>query len=824
MDDYNDMSYSPGLSVPPGAAEPMTFALTKHAGGRWHLCKASAALCSALGLCATPTLADMLAVMYPDDRDGFSAACVRCAATQMPLLHEYRVVREGGRVLWLCISALPLPAPGASQYWAGFVVDITARKASEEQSRFLTARNRLLMRTATDGLHILDGDGYVVEASDNFASLLGYTAAEMRSLHVSAWHEGWNQNDRWETLQDHAAVGQSHTFEAIYRRKNGLRFHVEIFASTAVFAGKIYISSTSHDVSGRKRVENELRTSAAAFEAKQSMFITDALRRVVKVNLAFSEQTGFEAMDTIGKLPPLFRSGLYDDDVFASMWHTARTDGYWSGELRNRRKDGTVYPVRVSLTAVHRADGAIASYVGTEADISAQHESEQRIARLAYYDGLTGLPNRRLLHERLAHAIALSRRSGVLGAVLFIDLDHFKQLNDSAGHEAGDLLLVQLGRRLVGSLREADTVARLGGDEFVVVLENLDAKSSIAAGMARDVCGKLLAELNVPYQLGTHIHQSTPSIGCTLFGEREETGDDLIKRADLAMYQAKSSGRNGVRFFDAAMLRSTDAREGQIEAIRAGIAAGQFILHYQPQLAMDGAAFGVEALARWQDPERGLLGPAEFIGLAEESGLICELGQRLLQVACQQLHSWSQVPALAATHLSVNISARQFRQRDFTDQVLACVRNAHADPTRLTLEITESTLVDNIHEASKTMNALKAHGINFSLDDFGVGYSSLSYLKQLPFDQIKIDRAFVTDIAVDARAAAIAATIIALGRNLGLAVVAEGVETTAQRDCLQALGCDAYQGYLLAAALPAADLSDFVAAGANLRNRRGTNR
>lgn len=787
----------------------MLFRLSTSQHGPLIISEVSAEFCTAHGFnSSSVSVSDVLAVIHPDDRTCFETSFLDAAEAGAPWLHEYRVALEQGRVTWFSGSALPVGSAGGLTEWTGFIVDITARKLIEEKSRFLAERNRLLMRIATDGLHILDSEGCVVEASDNFARLLGYSASEMQGMHVSTWDEKWNHDGRWGKL--HGVEGSAKVLEAVFRRKNGLLFTAEVFSSTAAFEGRLYISNSAHDVSGRKRDENELRMAAAAFEAKQCMFITDAIRRVVKVNLAFSQQTGFQPSETIGKLPPIFRSGLYDDAFFIDVWKQTRTNGFWSGELLNRRKDGSIYPARVSLTVVNRSSGAISSYVGTEIDITAEKEAEKRITHLAYYDVLTGLPNRRLLQERLEHSVAISRRTGSLGALLFIDLDNFKQLNDQAGHAVGDMLLVQVANRLVGGLRDADTVARLGGDEFVVVLENLHESALEAARLAEKVSSKILAELNASYELAGHEHHCTPSIGFTLFGERDETVDELIKRADLAMYHAKAMGRNGIRFFDLEMRRSLKDRATRLDEIKRGMKNREFELHYQPQISMDGSIFGVEALARWKHPVRGLLMPLEFIPLAEEVGLIVELGQLLLETACSQLVSWSKVPALAATCISVNVSVRQFRQKDFVERVMKTLASLGADPTKLVLEITESVLMDNIDDTATTMHALKAEGIHFSLDDFGIGYSSLSYLKLLPFDQLKIDRAFVVDMLTNSKDAAIASTIVSLGKNLALDVVAEGVESAGQRQCLEAFGCHAFQGYLVSKALEPMQYESFV--------------
>ncbi len=423
---------------------------------------------------------------------------------------------------------------------------------------------------------------------------------------------------------------------------------------------------------------------------------------------------------------------------------------------------------------------------------------------LAGQDPLTLLPNRRELMDRLRKAVNLGARLGTSGALLFIDLDHFKNINDTRGHNMGDLLLKEVAQRLVASVREMDTVARLGGDEFMVMLENLGDDLDSAARQAKVVSEKILRRINQPYVLGvSELHHSTASIGIALFSPNELSVDELIKQADVAMYQAKDAGRNLVRFFDAEMQVRLNERAAMEADLREGIEKGQFVLHYQPQVDSAGAVFAAEALVRWVHPQRGLVEPGQFIPLAEEAGLIGELGKWVLVTTCVQLARWAAQPRMSQLVLSVNVSSHQFSQADFVDQVTQVLLQTGADPRRLKLELTESIMIRNVDDVMAKMNALKAQGIGFSLDDFGTGYSSLSYLKRLPMDELKIDQGFVRDILLDANDAAIARMVIALADSMGLTVIAEGVETSAQRDFLAELGCHHYQGYLFSGPLPA---------------------
>ncbi len=423
---------------------------------------------------------------------------------------------------------------------------------------------------------------------------------------------------------------------------------------------------------------------------------------------------------------------------------------------------------------------------------------------LAGQDPLTLLPNRRELMDRLRKAVNLGARLGTSGALLFIDLDHFKNINDTRGHNMGDLLLKEVAQRLVASVREMDTVARLGGDEFMVMLENLGDDLDSAARQAKVVSEKILRRINQPYVLGvSELHHSTASIGIALFSPNELSVDELIKQADVAMYQAKDAGRNLMRFFDAEMQVRLNERAAMEADLREGIEKGQFVLHYQPQVDSAGAVFAAEALVRWVHPQRGLVEPGQFIPLAEEAGLIGELGKWVLVTTCVQLARWAAQPRMSQLVLSVNVSSHQFSQADFVDQVTQVLLQTGADPRRLKLELTESIMIRNVDDVMAKMNALKAQGIGFSLDDFGTGYSSLSYLKRLPMDELKIDQGFVRDILLDANDAAIARMVIALADSMGLTVIAEGVETSAQRDFLAELGCHHYQGYLFSRPLPA---------------------
>jgi diguanylate cyclase (GGDEF)-like protein/PAS domain S-box-containing protein len=566
------------------------------------------------------------------------------------------------------------------------------------------------------------------------------------------------------------------------------------------------------DITERKHAEEALRIAATAFESQEGILITNTATVILRVNQTFTDITGYSADEAVGQTPRLLSSGRHDDVFFAQLWQSVTQQGAWQGEIWNRRKCGEIFPEWLTITAVKNETGEVTHYVATFTDISSHKEAENQIKHLAFYDPLTNLPNRRLLLDRLAQALSGCIRHQRKGALLFVDLDDFKTINDTLGHYQGDLLLEQVALRLSSCIREGDTVARLGGDEFVVMLEDLSEVTLEAATQAETVGDKILVTLNQPYQLGESEHHSTPSIGITLFGDDpHENIDEPLKRADLAMYQAKAAGRNTLRFFDPQMQTVVTARAALESGLREAIPQGQLLLHYQAQVVGNPPQItGVEALVRWQHPERGMVSPAEFIPLAEDTGLILPLGQWVLESACRQLALWAHQPGRAHLTIAVNVSARQFRQHDYVAQVLAVLARTGANPQRLKLELTESLLVVNVEEVIAKMSALKEQGVGFSLDDFGTGYSSLSYLKRLPLDQLKIDQGFVRDILIDPNDATIAEMVIALATSLGLSVIAEGVETEAQKDFLAHLGCHTYQGYLFSRPLPIEALEQFM--------------
>ena len=547
---------------------------------------------------------------------------------------------------------------------------------------------------------------------------------------------------------------------------------------------------------------NEFRIAATVFDSQEGMIVTDSNNIILRVNDALSAITGYSKEELIGQNPSLLGSDRQDKKFFTTVWELINITGKWDGEIWNCRKDGEVYPAQLNITAVKDADGIVTNYVSTLTDITASKAASEEIINLAFYDPLTKLPNRRLLYERLGHALVTSKRSSLRGALLFLDLDYFKTLNDTLGHDIGDLLLQQVATRLRANIRECDTVARLGGDEFVVLLEDLNRNVVEAAAETRKVTDKILIELNQPYLLNEISYRNTASIGATLFKGDELSIDELLKQADIAMYQSKIKGRNTLQFFDQMMQETINNRADMECDLRIAIEQKQFQLHYQIQVNGNGVALGAEALIRWPHPQRNMIQPNQFIPLAEETGLIILIGQWVLETACAQLKAWEKDPPTRNLSLSVNISAKQFHQADFVEKLKTMVSHHNINPHLLKLELTESILAEHIESLILNMGALKDFGISFELDDFGTGYSSLQYLKRLPLKQLKIDRTFIRDIAFDNSDRVIVKTIIAMAESLGLSVIAEGVETEVQRQFLENSGCLRYQGYLFGKPVP----------------------
>jgi diguanylate cyclase (GGDEF)-like protein/PAS domain S-box-containing protein len=553
-------------------------------------------------------------------------------------------------------------------------------------------------------------------------------------------------------------------------------------------------------------VEETLRISAVAFETNDAIMITDADANILRVNQAFLDTTGYSAQEVIGRNPRMMSSGRHDKTFYSEMWQQLLLAGSWSGEIFDKRKCGDIYPKWAKITAVKNELQQTTHYVAVFSDLSERKRSEEEIRNLAFYDTLTKLPNRHLFLDRFSAALSTASRLNSFGALLLIDLDRFKILNDTMGHDYGDLLLIEVASRLKFCVRETDTVARLGGDEFVVLIEDVSESPDDASRKVGLVAEKIHELLARPYNFKGHQHISSSSIGVSLYSGNEKSSVDvLVQHADMAMYQAKSAGRNSIRFFDPVMQHKVAAHAALENDLRHALALQQLHLYYQVQVDNNHRPVGAEALLRWIHPERGLVLPGLFIPVAEESSLILEIGHWVLDTACQQLALWSESEQTRDLTLAVNVSARQFAISDFVDQVSNVLREHQVNPALLKLELTESMMLENMAATVEKMHELKTLGVSLAMDDFGIGYSSLSYLKQMPLDQLKIDQGFVQGITMGGSDAMLVQTIIDLATNFNLNVIAEGVETEAQLTFLKHHDCMAYQGFLFSQAVPIAE-------------------
>lgn len=545
----------------------------------------------------------------------------------------------------------------------------------------------------------------------------------------------------------------------------------------------------------RQDSEDELRIATAAFDAQNATLVTDSQGTILRVNEAFALATGYSAIESVGQSVTLFRSEQNSLLFFESMWQSLQTDSAWQGEIWIKSRSGQDGIVFLKIKAVMTTEMGVTHYVGNFSDVGLIKEAEALTHRLAYYDVLTHLPNRRLLRDRVTQALLSCERSGRFGALFLVNVDNFRALNDDIGSELGDLLLQEIGRSLQALVREVDTVARPGNAEFVVLLQDLAGSAHDALARAQIMGAKLLSAVPNTVNLKGNEFACSLSVGGALF-QAKNTFEELLTQADLALQQAKNSGRNSMRFFAPAMQVASDLRSTLESELTKALHWKQLCLYYQPQVDRTLRVIGVEALIRWQHPLRGLVSPIEFIPLAEDTGLILPIGLWVLQSACAQIKMWQEQPDLQVLKVSVNVSARQFAQLDFVDQVKAALADSRANPARLTLELTESLVLENVRDVIEKMRAIKRLGVSFSMDDFGTGYSSLAYLAQLPFDQLKIDKSFVDNIPGKSSDETITRTIISMGKGLAMDVIAEGVETESQLEFLARHGCQNYQGYL----------------------------
>ena len=713
---------------------------------------------------------------------------------------EYRLRDARGEHVWHQNSMTLVSSPNGTPLFAsGISVDVTARRRFERELRDSTQRYSVLFEGALDAIVVIDADGGRIVNANVAAELLFKRAhEEMIGLPASVLH-----SDGGGAFERHVLGGPEGIEESEVINADGEKIAVEITSNAIETAGgQRLIQCLFRDIRQRKRDEMELKRAALVFETSQELILlTDAECRIISVNQVFEEMTGYTPEEVLGKNPRLLSSGRHTPEFYAAMWQAVNSQGKWQGEVWNRRKSGDVFPVWLTISAYRDAQGEVLNYVGVSSDISERVAAQERIRQLAYFDSLTNLPNRRLLQDRAEQALASAEREGKQVALLFVDLDHFKPINDSLGHSAGDKLLGEVAQRLQSCVRRMDTVARLGGDEFVVLLTDVTIEG------ATEVARKLIYRVARPYEIESHELSVTPSLGISVFPQDGRDFEALLKHADTAMYRAKESGRNAYQFFASEMNVAALERLTLENSLRQGIERGEFVLHYQPQIDLaSGRIVGAEALVRWRHPQLGLVPPGKFIPVAEVSGLIVMIGEWVLGEACRQNCAWQQA-GLPAISIAVNISAVQFRSGRIEDNVAAVLADTGLAPELLELELTEGIVMVGANATVETLQRISDMGVKLAIDDFGTGYSSLSYLKRFPIDRLKIDQSFVRDIVTDIDDWAISSAIISMGHSLRLKVIAEGVEHVEQLEMLRRQGCDEVQGYYFSVPLPADDFA-----------------
>ena len=739
---------------------------------------------------STEAWADLIA---PEDRRLQRRVVREAVAAGVPYQVEYRIIDAAGTERWVAENGQPLVGPAGAPLWIdGILADISERKHNEMRIEGLLAEQSAILDNVMFGVMFLRRHT-VVSANRRCEELFGYTSGQLTGASMALLFLSTEEFEETGSRQ-HATLAQGKYFteERQYRRGDGST----VWCLASGYAldpqrpeeGSIWVFA---DVTERKLAEEKLRLSATVLEhIADGVMVIDVGGRIVAINPAFTQITGYIEIEALGQDSTLTRSSRHDVAFYMELWEDLRENGFWRGEIWNMRKNGELYLEWLTVSAVRDNLGDITHYVAVFSDITKVKESQDKLDHMAHHDPLTALPNRLLFHDRLQHALQRACRDKEQLAILFIDLDRFKNVNDTLGHHVGDELLKQVAIALSGQLREGDTLARLGGDEFIVLLENIDGQAG-----AGHVAGKLVSMFEQPFLVADYELFVTGSVGISVYPQDALDLNMLIRNADVAMYQAKARGRNGYQFYAPSMTGEGVERLRLETMLRRSIEKDEIFLNYQPQVEVDsGRLIGVEALVRWENPELGLVPPVRFIPLAEDTGFINQLGKWVLYESCRQMIRWQQA-GLYVPKIAVNLSVKQFERGSIVCMVAEILKETGLEPHRLQLEVTESVIM-NTGDALVFINDLHAIGVGLAIDDFGTGYSSLAYLKQLPVQTLKIDRSFIKDISTDSNDEAIAIAIIQLGKSLNLSVIAEGVETEDQAAFLLRHGCNQAQGYL----------------------------
>jgi len=749
-------------------------------------------------------------ITYPPDRPQVRQAIETAIREESRFAIQYRIIDAKGQLKWVAERGMAIRDEQGRAAIEGFIEDITALRATLQALEQAELRYRNIFEHASEGIFQTTGDGRYLAANPALARLYGYSnptelIADLSDIEHRLYVQPGRRDD---FLQLIASEGEVINFESEVYRRDGSRIWISENAH-AVFGPEgevMFYEGTVRDITSRKATEDRLRMLAMVFSnSNEAIIVTDANNRIIATNPAFTELTGYSEAEVLGRNPRLLSAGSTEPDVFRSMWSSLHQQGAWQGELWDRRKSGEAYPKWLSISVVRDNAGRISHHIGSFIDISELKATQEQIRHLAHHDTLTNLPNRFSLHEKLDQALSFCRRNNRQLALMLIDLDRFKTINDTLGHHAGDELLVQVADRLRATVRDSDIVARLGGDEFVVALPGINSPSDAA-----HLADKIARRISEPYQIIGQEQRTSPSIGICLYPNDAGEIGDLLKNADVAMYHAKALGRGNYQFFTEDMHIAMTQRMTIEADLRLALERQEFTLHYQPQLDLRrGAIIGVEALIRWLHPTHGMVPPNEFIPVAEETGMIGAIGDWVLAEACRQLRAW-QDDGIQHLRMSINLSASQFMDKTLPVRIHELLEHYGLEAGLIDLEVTESMSMASPDESISVMRTLSGSGLTLSIDDFGTGYSSLAYLKLLPIRTLKIDRSFVKDIESDPNDADICDVTVLLAHKLGLEVVAEGVENEAQLKFLLSIGCEKVQGYLISRPLPAAQAEAFI--------------
>jgi diguanylate cyclase (GGDEF)-like protein/PAS domain S-box-containing protein len=749
----------------------------------------------------------MFAMTHPDDIERVRNSITQSAENLTMWTEEYRITLDSGETRWLSCQSNPMRLEDDSVLWHGFISDVTERKILERTVHDQVLELNTILDNSSVGVAFVR-DRHLVWANLRMGELFGYSVEEVKGQSTRVFYPTQESFDTLgEKSQATLASGNRYIVEQPMRRKDGkdtwMRLSGKLVDHTNPAMGSIWVFE---DITEQKRIATDLQLAANVFtHAREGIMITDAQGIILDVNDTFATITGYARDEVIGKNPRLLNSGRQGHEYYVELWRSLLKKGHWYGEVWNRRKSGEIFAEMQTISAVRDEHGVIQNFVSLFSDITPMKEHEHELEHIAHYDALTQLPNRVLLADRLQQAMFHSQRRQHVLAVVFMDLDGFKSVNDTHGHATGDTLLIEISQQMKSALREGDTLARIGGDEFVAILADLEHVKD-----CEPVLTRMLAAASERVSVGSLSLQVSVSMGVTFYPQEGADADLLLRQADQAMYAAKQAGKNRYYLFDVAQDSAVRERRESIDRISQALSSDEFVLYYQPKVNMrTEQVVGVEALIRWQHPLRGLLAPAEFLPAIDDHPVSVLIGEWVIRTALTQMATW--LKAGFTIPVSVNVGARQLQQDGFASKLKKILtKRGDIDPMHLQLEVLESNALHDINEVGKIMNACHEFGVTFALDDFGTGYSSLTYLKHLPAHTLKIDQSFVRDMLEDSSDLAIVNGVIGLARAFGREVIAEGVETMTHRDMLLSIGCDVAQGYGVARPMPADKLTDWI--------------